>query len=75
LLARITPGETFRVLNSKGEWFDGAGLCERYFFDGEPGAESIDEDAATKLAETFGNTLSNPQELERTFGAEITFAS
>lgn len=57
LLARIQPGEAYRFLNKTGEWQDGRGIFERYFFNGEIGAEKISESEAAKLARSFGETL------------------
>lgn len=65
LIARITPSETYRVLNSEGSWFDGAGMCEAYFFNGEPGAELITDAEAKTLAEGFGETLAPIDDLEK----------
>lgn len=57
LLLRRQPGETYRYLNSAGQWPDGHGLFERYFFNGEIGAEEISAKEAEKLAEQFGSSL------------------
>ena len=65
LIARLTPSETYRVVNTEGGWFDGAGMCEAYFFNGEPGAEPITDAEALALAEGFGETLAPIDDLEK----------
>lgn len=67
LIARITPSETYRILNSSGEWLDGAGTCEGYIFNGEPGAEPITDAEARDLAEGFGETLVPIEKIEKEF--------
>ena len=71
LVARVSPGEMFRILNSKGKWFDGNNDIERYFYDGEIGADEITKTEALTMAEGFGETLAPIEELERELEAEV----
>lgn len=66
LVARIEAGETYRILNSGGEWFDGRGSLERYFWNGEIGiSDEITKSEALTLAEGFGETLKPIEDLEK----------
>lgn len=66
LVARVSPGEMFRVLNSGGKWLDGNNDIERYFYNGEIGmSDEITKAEALTMAEGFGETLTPIDDLEK----------
>jgi hypothetical protein len=57
LLLTDDQNVSYHFLNRSGEWQNGAGIFEKYFFNGEMGYEQIDRGTAEEMAEQFGSTL------------------